>query len=260
MEIRSFSDTDTLNQYVGSKLLEEFKKNPQSTHLLPTGNSYLGCYKELINLLENENSLDFSELTLVNLDEYVENWLPLSPEDTRSFAFYMKPIIQILEKKGFCKKNHFFPHSFCRDVPLYPFQQLTTFDQWIKGVSCASAFLGLGPKKSPHIAFCLPDYTKSFDKQWQDIGAYVGPVDEATREANLSNHGMLQDSIVPHWACTISPGTLLTIKPKHIYLVAYGENKDLSVINSPQDVGKNPASILNILEQKGAAIEIITIV
>ena len=158
MEILSFSDTDTLNQYVGSKLLEEFKKNPLSTHLLPTGNTYLGCYKELIDLLEKDDYLDFSELTLVNLDEYVENWLPLSPEDSRSFAFYMKPIIQTLEKRGFRQENHFFPHSFCRDISLSVFQQLTTFDQWVKAVSCASAFLGLGPKNSPHIAFCLPGW------------------------------------------------------------------------------------------------------
>jgi hypothetical protein len=104
----------------------------------------------------------------------------------------------------------------------------------------------------------LPGYTKSFNKQWQDIGAYVGPVDEATRQANLSNYGM-QDSTVPHWACTISPGTLLTINPKHVYLVAYGENKDISVVQSPLDVGENPASILPILENEGASVEIITI-
>ena len=88
----------------------------------------------------------------------------------------------------------------------------------------------------------------------------MGPVDEATREANLSDHGMQNDSIVPHWACTISPGTLLAIKPKHVYLVAYGESKDLSVINSSQDVGENPVSILRVLEQEGSSVEIITII
>ena len=258
MKVSSFPDPDTLNQYVGSKLLEEFKKNSQSTHLIPTGNTYLGCYQELIDLLEANSSLDFSELTLVNLDEYVENWRPLPAIDTRSFAFYMKPVIRTLKRRGFRQESHLFPHSFCQDIPLRPFQQLTKFDQWVKGVSCASAFLGLGPKNSPHIAFCFPGYTKCFEKQWQDIGAYVGPVDETTRQANLSNYGM-HDSIVPHWACTISPGTLLAMKPKHVYLVAYGDNKDISVVNSNQDVGENPASILRILENRGASIEIITI-
>ena len=258
MEVLNFPDPVTLNQYVGSKLLEEFQKNPQSTHLVPTGNTYLGCYQELINLLEADSSLDFSELMLVNLDEYVENWLPLPAEDARSFASYMKPVIRILERRGFRRENHLFPHSFSGDTPLCAFEQLTTFDQWVKEVSCASAFLGLGPKNSPHIAFCLPGYTKSFDKQWQDIGAYVGPVDEATRQANLSNHGM-DNSIVPDWACTVSPGTLLAMRPKHFYLVAYGESKDISVVNSPQDVDENPASILQILEKEGASVEIITI-
>lgn len=258
MEVRSFPDPDTLNQYVGAKLLEEFQNNPQSTHLVPTGNTYRGCYQELIDLLEADRVLDLSELTLVNLDEYVENWLPLTAEDTRSFASYMQPVIQSLKRRGFRRENHLFPHSLDEQIPLRPFQQLTSFDQWVKGVSCASAFLGLGPKNSPHIAFCLPGYTKFFDKQWQDIGAYVGPVDEATRQANRANQGM-QNTMVPYWACTVSPGTLLAINPKHVYLVAYGENKDLSVVNSAQDVGENPASILRILEKEGASVEIITI-
>jgi 6-phosphogluconolactonase/glucosamine-6-phosphate isomerase/deaminase len=242
------------------KLLEELQTNPQSTHLLPTGNTYQGCYQRLMDLVNQDDSLDFSQLTLVNLDEYVENWRPLPPEDTRSFAFYMEPIIQTLARRGFPRTNHFFPHSFCQDFPLQPFQLLTSFDQWIEKVSCASAFLGLGPKDSPHIAFCLPKYTQHFDLPWQEIGAYVGPVDETTRQANLSNYGMEEDSIVPHWACTISPGTLLAVKPQHVYLVAYGERKDLGVLNSPLDVGDNPASILRILEQEGTTVEIITIV
>lgn len=258
MEIRSFLDSESLNQYVGFKLLEELRQNPRSTHLLPTGNTYLGCYQYLIDLLAKEHSLDFSELTLINLDEYVENWLPLSVDDSRSFAFYMKPIVQALIKLGFREEKHLFPHSLCQNFPFSPYQQLTTFDQWIEGVACASVFLGLGPKNSPHIAFCLPGYTKAFNQEWWEIGAYVGPVDEATRRANQSNYGM-DDRSVPSWASTISPGTLLAIKPQRVYLVAYGKNKDLSVLNSSLDVGDNPASILRILEQEGTNVEVITI-
>jgi 6-phosphogluconolactonase/glucosamine-6-phosphate isomerase/deaminase len=258
MEMRRFSDIESLNQYVGFQILEEFRLNPRSTHLLPTGNTYLGCYQHLINLLAKEDSLDFSELTLINLDEYVENWLPLSVDDSRSFAFYMKPIIQALVKFGFRAEKHIFPHSLCQNLPLSPYQQLKTFDQWVKGVTCASVFLGLGPKNSPHIAFCLPGYTKSFKQTWQEIGAYIGPVDEATRQANQSNYGM-DDRNVPSWASTISPGTLLAIQPQRLYLVAYGKNKDLSVLDSSLDVGENPASILRILEQKGTKVEVITL-
>ncbi len=197
---------------------------------------------------------------MVNLDEYVENWQPISAKDMRSFAFYMKPLIKMLEKRGFRQQNHLFPHFLCKDFPLRPYQKLTIFDEWIQGIFCASAFLGLGPKESPHIAFCSPGYMNFFEGQkWEDIGAYVAPVDETTRQANLSNQGM-SDRTVPHWACTISPGTLLTIKPKQVYLVAYGKNKDLCVINSSQNVGENPASILQILENEGSSVEIITII
>ncbi len=261
MEIRSFSHLDTLNQYVGAKLLAEFKQHTQSIHFLPTGNTYLGCYKVLIDLIEKDESLDFSELVLVNLDEYVEEGYPLNLNDTRSFAYYMQPIIKVLQKRGFRPENHLFPYSKNDQTPFTPFQQLTKFDKWLqqKECECASVFLGLGPKKSPHLAFCSPGYTHNFKQSWQDIGAYVGPVDQATRNANTANYGMDKEKNVPYWSCTISSGTLWKIAPKKVYLVAYGDNKDISVINGFSDVGTNPASVLPILERRGTSVEIITI-
>ena len=258
MDVRRFSDLNSLNKYVAGKLLEEFQHYPRSLHLLPTGNTYRGCYKELNQLIKADPSLDFKDLVLLNLDEYIEDWLPLDTNDTRSFAWYMQPLIKVLTSHGFSPQNHFFPHSFEPTTPLSAYQQLTAFNQWVKEVACASVFLGLGPKDSPHIAFCAPGYTRHFDKPWSEIGAFVASVDEATRQANESNYGM-SDRSVPHWAVTISPGTLITLKPERVYLVAYGDNKDLSVVNSSQDVSENPASILRILENQGSSVEIVTL-
>ena len=252
-------NVDELNSYVANKLLMELSTNSRSAHFLPTGNTYLGIYGEFIPLLtKNNDRLDFSQLTIVNLDEYVEDGFALKSDDSRSFAFYMRSVMNALKDCDFNLQNHLFPSSGGDHRPFTPYQLLHNFDNWIKNVDVASAFLGLGPKQSPHIAFCSPGYTQNFNVPWQEIGAYISPVDEVTRNANTDNYGM-NDRSVPSWSCTISPGTLLQTKPRNIYLVAYGQNKDISVINRDLDIGKNPASILKILADMGCNVEIITI-
>ena len=261
IEFVSFSDVNELNTYVAKKLWSELSVNCHSAHFLPTGNTYLGIYREFLKLLAGDKTpVDLSELTVINLDEYVENGLPLTSDDSRSFAFYMQSVITALQTKDFQANKHIFPHSLGDDKPFQPYQLLNQFDNWLKTIDVASAFLGLGPKSSPHIAFCSPQYTDNFDISWQEIGAYVAPVDEATRKANADNHGMNDnDRSVPSLSCTISAGTLWQTKPRNIYLVAYGKNKDLSVIESDLDVGENPASVLKKLANMNCNVEIITI-
>ena len=85
LRVVSLRDVDELNSYVAQKLLTELSTNSQSAHFLPTGNTYLGIYGEFIRLLTNKDDrLDFSQLTIVNLDEYVEDGFALQSDDSRS--------------------------------------------------------------------------------------------------------------------------------------------------------------------------------
>jgi len=247
-----------LNQYVGKQLFQQLKRHPSSLHLLPTGNTFIQPYQVLIQLLESSTQ-DFSDLVIVNLDEYLESGRPLERSDSRSFAYYMEPVIQALEASGFQRKNHLFPYSpYSESHDFTPYERLEAFDRLLNRWRCASAFLGLGPKSSPHIAFASPGYTNFFDSDWQEIGAFVTPIDAATRLANRQDQGMLNRP-VPEWGCTISPGTLLQSNPLAVYLVAYGPEKDLSEINYTSDVSQHPAAVLPYLDKAGSNVEVVTV-
>ena len=257
MKKHCFTSRQELNQYVGKQLFQELNCHPLAMHLLPTGNTFIQPYQILIELLQSSTQ-DFNNLVIVNLDEYLELGYPLKRSDSRSFASYMEPVIKALEGRGFQRKNHLFPYSaYPSSYCFSPYEQLDAFDSLLSKFQCASAFLGLGPKQSPHIAFANPGYTNFFQAGWRKVGAFVTPVDSATRLANRQDQGM-SNGKVPEWACTISPGTLLHCKPLSVYLVAYGSEKDLSEINYTYDVNQHPAAVLPYLEEAGSKVEVVT--
>lgn len=257
MKKLGFASIEELNRYVGTQLFQQLQHYPSSMHLLPTGNTFIQPYQVLIKHLQSSTQ-DFRHLVIVNLDEYLESGRPLNPNDPRSFANYMEPVIQALEANGFQRTNHLFPYSpYPASYDFASYERLHAFDLLLSEFQCASAFLGLGPKKSPHIAFANPGYTSFLGANWHEIGAFVTPVDAATRVANRQDKGMLNES-VPEWACTISPGNLLDRKPKTVYLVAYGSEKDLSEIDYTSDVSQHPAAVLPYLEEVGSKVEVVT--
>lgn len=253
----NLASLEELNRYVGNQLFQQLQCHPSSMHFLPTGNTFIQPYQILIEQLQCSNQ-DFSDLVIVNLDEYLESGRPLERSDPRSFASYMEPVIKALESKGFQRKNHLFPYSaYPPSYNFTPYEQLEAFDELLSRFQCASAFLGLGPKQSPHIGFANPGYTDLLEGDWYEIGAFITPVDQATQIANRQDKGMLNQP-VPEWACTISPGNLLHSKPLAVYLVAYGHEKDLSEINYTSDVGKHPAAVLPYLEKAGSHVTVVT--
>ena len=247
-----------LNQYVGNQLFQQLINHPSALHFLPTGNTFIQPYQVLIEQLQSSQH-DFRDLVIVNLDEYLEGGYPLPASDSRSFAHYMKPVIQALTAHGFQRQNHIFPYSvYPVSYQFEPYERLEKFDHWLNQWECASAFLGLGPKSSPHIAFASPGYTDFFSADWREIGAFIAPIDAATRRANAQDKGMLNRT-VPEWACTISPGTLFQSQPLSAYLVAYGAEKDVSEIDCASDVNEYPAAVLSHLEAVGTKVEIVTL-
>lgn len=253
-----FHSLQELNQYVGSQLFQQLTNHPSSLHFLPTGNTFIQPYQVLIEQLQASQQ-DFRDLIIVNLDEYLEEGRPLPVGDSRSFAHYMEPVIQALAVHGFQRKNHIFPYSlYSASYQFDPYERLEKFDHWLSQWQCASAFLGLGPKSSPHIAFASPGYTKLLQADWREIGAFITPVDTATQRANAQDPGMSHRT-VPEWACTISPGTLLQSQPLNVYLVAYGAEKDLSEVDCASDVSQHPAAVLSHLEANSANVEVLSL-
>jgi hypothetical protein len=278
MEIHVQEHINTLHQFVHDLMFKELTSAPGGLHVLPTGKTFIVPYEQLgIRLLEisvqqaikdkNEGGdpthLDFSELRVLNIDEYLLNWKVIPPTDKRSFRLYMLPVVRALESLGFAARNHLFPDTpYGFNYNFRPYQLLTQFDEQVRALGQAtSVFLGLGPPDSPHLAFSSPGYADKIGLPWEKIGAYVSPIDVATREANKSDSGMVSGP-VPEYATTISPATLMMMRPKNVYLVAYG-NKDLRPLlalkaTDELDINLFPPAVLLLLEAQGSTIHIVT--
>jgi len=73
-----------LSESIASRMAFQLAKKPDSTWLLPTGNTFLGAY-DIISRAK-PGTYDFSEATIFNLDERLGE-LPTSPH---SFQWYMR--------------------------------------------------------------------------------------------------------------------------------------------------------------------------
>ncbi len=87
MEIIIQEDKETASCLGAGLVSRQIKENPNSVLGLATGSTQLALYKELIRLHKN-GSLDFSNITTFNLDEYVG----LSPNHPSSYHTYMQNV------------------------------------------------------------------------------------------------------------------------------------------------------------------------
>src|SRR4028119_599180 len=79
------SDYLTLCAEVAQIITELVRRKPNAVLGLATGSSPIGVYDELIRL-HREEGLDFSQVTIFNLDEY----FPMSPDDPQSYYYFMQ--------------------------------------------------------------------------------------------------------------------------------------------------------------------------
>ena len=75
---------EELSRAAAEEFVKVINKNPNAVLGLATGGSPVGMYKELIKMYQN-NEVDFSKVTTINLDEYVG----LNPEHEQSYRYFM---------------------------------------------------------------------------------------------------------------------------------------------------------------------------
>ena len=94
---------EELSKVAAEEFANVINENPKAVLGLATGGSPVGMYKELIKMYKN-NEVDFSNVTTVNLDEYVG----LNPEHEQSYRYFMNENlfkhINIDITKNFCSK------------------------------------------------------------------------------------------------------------------------------------------------------------
>ncbi len=187
------------NQVEGGKvafeILKEKLANGAQTLGLATGSSPLEFYKEIV-----ESDLDFSNLTSVNLDEYVG----LDGDNPQSYRHFMQE--NLFNQKPF--KESFLP----RGVKDHAEAEVERYNQILADHPVDLQILGIG--RNGHIGFNEPG--TPFDSQ-----THLVELDQSTIEANARFFDKIED--VPTQA--ISMGIKNILDAKSIILFAYGESK-----------------------------------
>ena len=200
-----------LSSTVADIVKRQLKKQPLSKLVLPTGDTTLGMYDELV-----KRKLDWSHTITYNLDEYIMN-----PDHPCSYHSYMR--------KNLFDKTNIYP-----DHCHFPYRPTLSFEDKInanRGIDLC--ILGIG--SNGHIAFNEPG--SSFKSRTRVVDLSLQTIQDNSRF-----FGSAED--VPKQAITMGLGTI--IESKKIVLMANGDHK-LTILNVAMN-GKVtetvPASIL----------------
>jgi len=211
VKIKVLKSYKELSSTVANIVKRQLKKQPLSKLVLPTGDTPLGMYDELV-----KRELDWSHVITFNLDVYLMNI-----DHPESYQNYMR-------KNLFDKTNIYPDHSH------FPFRPTSAFEDKIAGsMGIDLCILGIG--SNGHIAFNEPG--SSFLSRTRVVN-----LDEQTIEDNSRFFGSVDDT--PKQAITMGLGTIM--ESKKIILMVNGKHK-LNILNVAMNgkVSKTvPASIL----------------
>ena len=175
---------------------------PDSVLGLATGSSPLGTYKQLIKWYE-KGDIDFSNVTTVNLDEYVG----LDGENEQSYRYFMNE--NFFHHINIDINNTFVPNGCADDLTL----EGKHYDEHIRDLGGIDLQL-LGIGLDGHIGFNEPD--KYFVKSTHVVDLHV-----STIKAN--SRFFASEEEVPKKAITM--GMVSIMQAKKILLIASGKNK-----------------------------------
>ena len=180
---------------VAFSLLKDEMAKGAKTLGLATGSTPLAFYDEI-----RKSDLDFSDMTSVNLDEYVG----LAADNDKSYHYFMQE--NLFRAKSF--KESFLPNGLASDLQ----EETRRYDQVIAEHPIDFQILGIG--HNGHIGFNEPG--TSFD-----VTTHVVNLTEDTIKANSRFFDSIDD--VPKQA--ISMGIQSIMQSKMIVLMAYGQGK-----------------------------------
>ncbi|EOZ5798214.1 TPA: glucosamine-6-phosphate deaminase [Enterococcus faecalis] len=198
------------------ELIKEGMNNGAKVLGLATGSTPETLYKEM-----TASDVDFTEMTSVNLDEYVG----LGGEDEQSYRYFMNK--HLFDKKPF--KETFVPNGKAEDLDAASAE----YEKIIDAHPVDIQILGIG--QNGHIGFNEPGTPL-------DSLTHVVELTESTINANKRYFDKVED--VPTRAVSMGIGSIM--KGKKMILMAYGEAKAEAIkgmINGPVTTDM-PASAL----------------
>ena len=199
---------------------------------LATGSTPETLYKEMTT-----SDLDFSDMTSVNLDEYVG----LDGSDDQSYRYFMND--HLFNKKPF--KETFVPNGKAEDLEA----ECKRYDEMIAEHPLDLQVLGIG--RNGHIGFNEPGAPF-------DVTTHVVELTESTIEANKRYFDKVED--VPTHALSMGIGSIM--QSKKILLMAFGTDKADAIkgmidgevtVDLPASVLQNHADVTVIIDEDAAS-------
>ncbi|MBO0424151.1 glucosamine-6-phosphate deaminase [Enterococcus plantarum] len=199
---------------------------------LATGSTPETLYKEM-----TASDLDFTDMTSVNLDEYVG----LGGDDDQSYRYFMND--QLFNKKPF--KNTYVPNGKADDLAT----ECKHYESIIDSNPIDIQILGIG--QNGHIGFNEPGTPL-------DSLTHVVELTESTINANKRNFEKVED--VPTRAVSMGIGSIM--KGKKMILMAYGEAKADAIkgmidgpvsVNLPASALQNHSDVVVIIDEAAAS-------
>ncbi len=193
---------EKLSKKAANIIAAQVVSKPNSVLGLATGSTPLGTYGFLSEYCKN-GDVDFSDVTSVNLDEYVG----LNVENDQSYRYFMNE--NLFNKINIDIEKTFVPNGCADDLA----KEGERYDALIKELGGIDLQL-LGIGLDGHIGFNEPD--SFFTKETHAV-----KLDESTIEAN-SRFFVSKDQ-VPREAITMGMGAIMGAKK--VLLIANGKNK-----------------------------------
>jgi len=201
--LRVFPDYESLSKACADFVARAIRRHPHLVIGLPTGDTPLGIYRELVSAYRR-NDVDFSGLTTFNLDEY----LGLPPGHRASFATYMAQ--HLWQHVNLKPKNTHIPSSL---PDTSPSQECAAYEAAIrKAGGLDLTLLGIGV--NGHIGFNEPG------TPW-NLATHVAELSHSTRSRQSGFE--TGDADVPDRAITMGIRTILSTQVA--VLIASGSGK-----------------------------------
>lgn len=222
MRVIKTKDYKEMSRTAANIISAQILLKPDCVLGLATGSSPVGAYQQLIEWYK-KGDLDFSQVTTVNLDEYVG----LKRDHDQSYYYFMHH--NLFDSVNLRPGVTNLPDGCAADMAA----ECVRYDTLLRSLGVDLQLLGLG--NNGHIGFNEPD--EEFSK-----GTHVVTLTESTLEANKRFFASIDD--VPKTA--ISMGTYDIMQAKRVLMVASGKAKAQAVkamLTGPI-TPKMPASIL----------------
>jgi len=223
MKLGVCESLDALNKLAALEVAKQISLKPASVLGLPTGETPIGMYRELVNLFRMRD-VDFSKVRTFNLDEYIG----ISGSHPCSYNSFMRT--NLFDYVNILKENIHIPDGLAE----FPDEECKRYEKLIKK-SGGIDLLVLGIGHNGHIGFNEP--RTSFDTETHVVNLALNTI-----EANARFFDSLED--VPRKAITMGIKTIM--EAKRILLLASGQSKSQIIYDAfTKEVTPNlPASVL----------------